>query len=117
MVKVNRSTGTDFLAQTALAYLLNFTAEDTFSQFEFSPPAIRMDLKGVRRVSSAGYRLPERKSGTRPVSAQPPAAERARRVKSEPASAESNPDKSDTVKQDQVWKDLVWNERRAVEEW
>lgn len=76
-----------------------------------------MDLNGVRRVSSAGYRLPERKSGTRPVSAQPPAAERARRVKSEPASAESNPDKSDTVKQDQVWKDLVWNERRAVEEW
>lgn len=76
-----------------------------------------MDLNGVRRVSSAGYRLPERKSGTKPVSAQPPVAQRARRVKSEPASAESNPDKSDTVKQDQVWKDLVWNERRAVEEW
>lgn len=73
-----------------------------------------MDLTGVRRASSAGYRLPERK--TRPVSAQP-AAERTRRVRREPLSDKLLSDKRDSVKQDQVWKDLVWSERRAVEEW
>lgn len=74
-----------------------------------------MDSNGIRRVSSAGYRLPERKP--RPVSAQP-VAERTRRViRREPESAEPITDKSDSVKQDQLWKDLVWNERRAVEEW
>lgn len=77
--------------------------------------APRMDLNSLRRVSSAGYRLPARKP--RPVSA-PTASERSPRVtRRELAAAEPISDKSDSVKQDRVWQDLVWNERRAVDEW
>ncbi|XP_035530262.1 uncharacterized protein C2orf50 homolog [Morone saxatilis] len=75
-----------------------------------------MDLNSVRRVSSAGYRLPARNNGPRPVSSQP-AANRTRQAKGDAASADLNPDKSDPVKQDQVWKEAVWSERRGVREW
>ncbi|GAA6235889.1 uncharacterized protein C2orf50 homolog [Lates japonicus] len=76
-----------------------------------------MDLNNVRRVSSAGYRLPERSNGTRPVTTQPPAADRTRYAKGDAVSLEQSPDKRDPVKQDQVWKELVWSERRGVREW
>ncbi|KAM7404023.1 hypothetical protein PAMA_004440 [Pampus argenteus] len=75
-----------------------------------------MDLNNVRRVSSAGYRLPERSSGTRPITTQPP-ADKSRCAKGDAASGAQNPDRSDTVKQDRVWKELVWSESRAVREW
>lgn len=103
---------TDLLLHTELA---TYSTKPKKSLNKFTTPALRMDLNSIRRVSSAGYRLPERKP--RPVSAQP-AAERSRRItRREPPPAEHILDKSDSVKQDQVWKDLVWNERRAVEEW
>lgn len=76
-----------------------------------------MDLNGVRRVTSAGYRLPERNHGTRPASTEPPPAERTRRNKRDPASAAPNPERTDVVKQDQAWKDVVWKEKRGVREW
>lgn len=75
-----------------------------------------MDPNSVRRVSSAGYRLPERNNGTRPITTEPP-TERTRGTKGDAGSAALNPDKIDTVKQDQVWRDLVRNERRVVREW
>eukprot|EP00064_Thunnus_orientalis_P015208 superscaffoldBa00002778_g15258 len=78
--------------------------------------ATRMDLNNVRRVSSAGYRLPQRSSETRPISTQPP-ADKSRYAKGDAVSAAHNPDRSDTVKQDQVWKESVWSERRGVREW
>ncbi|XP_040917113.1 uncharacterized protein C2orf50 homolog [Toxotes jaculatrix] len=72
-----------------------------------------MDLNNIRRASSAGYRLPERSNGTRPVTTQPP-ADRTRRVKGDAVSLEQNPD---PVKEDQVWREVVWSERRGVREW
>ncbi|XP_070777163.1 uncharacterized protein C2orf50 homolog [Enoplosus armatus] len=76
-----------------------------------------MDLNNVRRVSSAGYRLPERNNGTRPIESQPP-ANRTRRAKGDAVSAEEpRTDRSDPVKRDQVWKELVCSERRGVREW
>lgn len=113
MVIVNRSAA--LISPCALCSQLCFSlsGEDTFVQFD--PPAVRMDSNGIRRVSSAGYRLPELKP--RPVSAQPAAERTSRVIRREPQSVESISDKSDSVKQDQVWKDLVWNERRAVDEW
>ncbi|XP_034530173.1 uncharacterized protein C2orf50 homolog isoform X2 [Notolabrus celidotus] len=73
-----------------------------------------MDLN--RRVSSAGYRLPERNKSTRPKSSQP-AADRSRHVRGDKESTRETLEKSDTVKQDQVWKEVVWGERRGVKEW
>ncbi|XP_022606720.1 uncharacterized protein C2orf50 homolog isoform X1 [Seriola dumerili] len=75
-----------------------------------------MDLSNVRRVSSAGYRLPERSNGTRPIATQPP-ADRTRYAKGDAVSLQQNPDKSDSVKQDRVWKELVWTERKGIQEW
>uniref|UniRef100_UPI0037E92D5A uncharacterized protein C2orf50 homolog n=1 Tax=Semicossyphus pulcher TaxID=241346 RepID=UPI0037E92D5A len=75
-----------------------------------------MDLNSVRRVSSAGYRLPERNNGTRPITTQP-AANRTHHDKEDKVSTEQNPDRRDPVKQDRVWKELVWGERRGVREW
>lgn len=77
----------------------------------------RMDLSGVRRASSAGYRLPERNNGTRPITTQPPAAERTRRAQGEAPSQELQQDKIDPVKKDHLWKELVWTEKRGVREW
>ncbi|XP_033499020.1 ciliary microtubule inner protein 5 [Epinephelus lanceolatus] len=78
-----------------------------------------MDLNNVRRVSSAGYRLPERANGTRPITTRKPAAaaDRTRQAKGDAVSPELNPDRRDPVKQDQVWKEMVWSERRGVREW
>ncbi|XP_059209738.1 uncharacterized protein C2orf50 homolog [Centropristis striata] len=77
-----------------------------------------MDLNTVRRVSSAGYRLPERANGTRPKTTQPPPpADRAHHARGDAVSAELNMDRSDPVKQDQVWKEMVCSERRGVKEW
>lgn len=70
----------------------------------------------MRRVSSAGYRLPERNNGTRQARPQPP-ADRTRRVKGDAASADLDPDRSDPVKQDQLWRESVWSEKRGVREW
>ncbi|XP_044021574.1 uncharacterized protein C2orf50 homolog [Siniperca chuatsi] len=75
-----------------------------------------MDLNNVRRVSSAGYRLPDPNSGTRPVATRPP-ADRTRYAKGDAVSAELKPDRSDPVQQDRVWRELVWSERRGVREW
>ncbi|XP_028994912.1 uncharacterized protein C2orf50 homolog [Betta splendens] len=75
-----------------------------------------MELNNIRRVSSAGYRLPERSNGTRPVKSQP-TADRTRHNKAKTVSMEQDLDKIDSVKQDQMWKELVWNERRGIREW
>ncbi|KAK5885921.1 hypothetical protein CesoFtcFv8_017010 [Champsocephalus esox] len=72
-----------------------------------------MDMNNVRRVSSAGYRLPER---TRPKTTEPP-ADRGRLGTGAAGPGERNPERRDPVKQDQVWKELVWGERRGVREW
>ncbi|XP_042356145.1 uncharacterized protein C2orf50 homolog [Plectropomus leopardus] len=76
-----------------------------------------MDLNNVRRVSSAGYRLPEPANETRPTTTRQPAADRTRSAKGDAVSAKQNPDRSDPVKQDRVWKEMVWSERRGVREW
>ncbi|XP_020498784.1 uncharacterized protein C2orf50 homolog [Labrus bergylta] len=74
-----------------------------------------MDLH--RRVSSAGYRLPERNQSTsRPLSSQP-AADRTRRAHGHTVSTEQTSDRSDPVKQDRVWREVVVGERRGVREW
>ncbi|XP_029316717.1 ciliary microtubule inner protein 5 [Cottoperca gobio] len=75
-----------------------------------------MDLNNVRRVSSAGYRLPERANGTRPITTEPP-ADRASYARGGAVSVEPNPDRRDPVKQDRVWKEMVRGERRGVREW
>lgn len=75
-----------------------------------------MDLNSVRRVSSAGYRLPERSPGPGPAPARPH-ADTARHARGDAAPAERSPDKTDPVKQDRVWKELVWGERRGVRAW
>lgn len=75
-----------------------------------------MELNNIRRVSSAGYRLPERSNGTRPVKSQPP-PDRTRHNKENAVSLEPDLDQIDAVKQDQMWKELVWNERRGIREW
>ncbi|XP_074548282.1 ciliary microtubule inner protein 5 isoform X2 [Halichoeres trimaculatus] len=75
---------------------------------------MRMDLN--RRVSSAGYRLPERNKSTRPKSSQP-TVDRSRHGKVETVSTGETPEKSDTVKQDRAWTELVRGERRGVREW
>ncbi|KAM6917438.1 ciliary microtubule inner protein 5 [Lycodopsis pacificus] len=68
-----------------------------------------MDLNNVRRVSSAGYRLPDRAYGTKPITTQQPV--------DTTRHAEPNPDRRDPVKQDRVWKEAVLGERRGVREW
>ncbi|XP_071378757.1 uncharacterized protein C2orf50 homolog [Centroberyx affinis] len=76
-----------------------------------------MELNKVRRVSSAGYRLPERPDATRPVTltqSSPP--DRTRSAKGDAASARQT-DSSDPVKQDQVWREFVRTEMRGVREW
>lgn len=73
MVKVNRSTGSDFLAQTALATLLYFTAEDTFSQFEkLSPSSYQDGFK--RRPARFLCRLPVTGTEERDKACERPAA-------------------------------------------
>ncbi|XP_056283025.1 uncharacterized protein C2orf50 homolog [Pseudoliparis swirei] len=73
-----------------------------------------MDLNNVRRVSSAGYRLPERACGVAPITSRPP-ADRTMRAKGGGDHAES--DRRDPVKQDRVWKEAVQSERRGAREW
>ncbi|KAL3048884.1 hypothetical protein OYC64_008379 [Pagothenia borchgrevinki] len=74
-----------------------------------------MDMNNVRRVSSAGYRLPER---ARPKTTEPPAdRDRGGLGTGAAGPGERNPERRDPVKQDQVWKELVWGERRGVREW
>lgn len=92
---------------------LNFTVSSTILHWYLTS---KMDLSGVRRASSAGYRLPERNNGTRPITTQPP-AERTRRAQGEAPSLELQQDKSDPVKKDHLWKELVWTEKRGVREW
>uniref|UniRef100_A0A665V8E0 Si:dkey-18j18.3 n=1 Tax=Echeneis naucrates TaxID=173247 RepID=A0A665V8E0_ECHNA len=75
-----------------------------------------MDLNDVRRVSSAGYRLPDRSGGTRPVTTRPP-ADRTRSPKGAAVTSEPDPDQADPVKQDRVWRQMVWTERRGIREW
>ncbi|KAK2826372.1 hypothetical protein Q5P01_020586 [Channa striata] len=75
-----------------------------------------MDMNNIKRVSSAGYRLPERSNGTRPTTKQPP-ADKTRSAKRDEVSLDRNPDKSDPAKQDEVWKELVWRERKGIREW
>ncbi|KAI3367951.1 hypothetical protein L3Q82_026778 [Scortum barcoo] len=76
-----------------------------------------MDLNSVRRVSSAGYRLPQRNNGTRPVTTLPPADRTRRAGGGDGPPAEPNPDRTDPVKQDRVWTELVHSERRGLREW
>ncbi|KAJ4939825.1 hypothetical protein JOQ06_029261 [Pogonophryne albipinna] len=56
-----------------------------------------MDMNNVRRVSSAGYRLPER---ARPKTTEPP-ADRGRLGTGAAGPGERNPERRDPVKQDQ----------------
>ncbi|KAM4625029.1 ciliary microtubule inner protein 5 [Polymixia lowei] len=74
-----------------------------------------MELNKVRRVSSAGYRLPERPS---------PVTQNSVSVKKPPDKTRDgdivsvqDPDNSDPVKQDQVWREFVQTEMRGVREW
>ncbi|XP_023126397.1 uncharacterized protein C2orf50 homolog [Amphiprion ocellaris] len=64
-----------------------------------------------RRVSSAGYRLPERSTGTRTTTGGAPAE------RTTGQGSGQNPDRSDGFKRDEVWKEMVWKERRGVLEW
>lgn len=66
----------------------------------------------IRRVTSAGYRLPERPSVA-------PASQPSVSVKSEPLPPppERDPDTWDPVKRERVWRELVRAERHAVKEW
>ncbi|KAF3701489.1 putative protein C2orf50 [Channa argus] len=75
-----------------------------------------MELNNIKRVSSAGYRLPERSNGIRPTTKQLP-ADRTHFAKGDQVSLDQNPDKADPVKQAEVWKELVWRERRGIREW
>ncbi|XP_019731673.1 ciliary microtubule inner protein 5 [Hippocampus comes] len=76
-----------------------------------------MDLNNLRRASSAGYRLPERTKGSRPITKQESAAKSLKRARDTTSSSTRDADASDPVKQDQAWREMVWSERRAVLEW
>ncbi|CAL8285720.1 unnamed protein product [Lota lota] len=79
-----------------------------------------MEPNDVRRVSSAGYRLPDRPGGIATVTkhlglvSKPP--ENNRNSKEDGHSAE-HPYKSDPGKQDQIWREYVQTEMRGVREW
>ncbi|XP_029900625.1 ciliary microtubule inner protein 5 [Myripristis murdjan] len=76
-----------------------------------------MELNKVGRVSSAGYRLPDRSGAARPAT-QPSPPWKTRGAPGEPAvCASQHPDNSDLVKQDQLWRDFVRTEMRGVREW
>lgn len=77
----------------------------------FSFPAAQMDLNSIRRVSSAGYRFPERRTCSRKP------AEPNRNAVAEPVSTGPEPQSADPVKQDQMWRETVRTERRKVLEW
>uniref|UniRef100_A0A3Q2YUP1 Uncharacterized protein n=1 Tax=Hippocampus comes TaxID=109280 RepID=A0A3Q2YUP1_HIPCM len=66
-----------------------------------------------RRASSAGYRLPERTKGSRPITKQESAAKSLKRARDTTSSSTRDADASDPVKQDQAWREMVWSERRA----
>ncbi|KAM8833264.1 ciliary microtubule inner protein 5 [Synchiropus picturatus] len=68
-----------------------------------------MELNHIQRVSSAGYRLPERSTKSRT-----PEVATARTVSSEPARA---PDPVDQVTRDRVWREMIWSERKTEQEW
>ncbi|KAM9777298.1 ciliary microtubule inner protein 5 [Neosynchiropus ocellatus] len=68
-----------------------------------------MELNHIQRVSSAGYRLPERIAKT---SRTPEAT--ARIDNSEPPRAL---DPVDQVTRDRVWREMIWSERKTEQEW
>ncbi|XP_054470502.1 uncharacterized protein C2orf50 homolog [Anoplopoma fimbria] len=75
-------------------------------------------MNNVPRVSSAGYRLPERANGTGPRTSAVPPADRTRHVRGDGAvPVRSDPETGDPVKQDRVWKEAVWSERRGARDW
>ncbi|XP_061156740.1 uncharacterized protein C2orf50 homolog [Syngnathus typhle] len=75
-----------------------------------------MDFSHLRRASSAGYRLPQRGRGSKPIAKQAPAAKSLQRGE-EPTHSTRDADASDPLQRDQAWKEMVWRERRAVLEW
>ncbi|XP_069580027.1 uncharacterized protein C2orf50 homolog [Brachyistius frenatus] len=76
-----------------------------------------MDLNNVRRLSSAGYRSPERLNGSRTTTTTTQPADGTENTGGGTAHVVPNPDRTDAVKQDQAWKELVWRERRGALEW
>ncbi|XP_056152499.1 uncharacterized protein C2orf50 homolog [Lampris incognitus] len=76
-----------------------------------------MELTRARRVSSAGYRLPERPGPApqRAASAQD-VPEKTRNGRREDG-PRRHADSSDAVKRDQLWRDFVRTEMRGVREW
>ncbi|XP_049597179.1 uncharacterized protein C2orf50 homolog [Syngnathus scovelli] len=75
-----------------------------------------MDFSNLRRASSAGYRLPQRGRGSRPIAKQAPANKSLQRGE-DTTHPTRDAEASDPVQRDQAWKEMVWRERRAVLEW
>ncbi|XP_020775117.2 uncharacterized protein C2orf50 homolog [Boleophthalmus pectinirostris] len=75
---------------------------------------MKMDITGMRRVSSAGYRLQPRTTVVQPKSSQP-RMDRSLYAQEERASLGTS--QKDAVKQDNFWREMVWRERRGVKEW
>ncbi|KAK7905240.1 hypothetical protein WMY93_017847 [Mugilogobius chulae] len=73
-----------------------------------------MELTGMRRVSSAGYRLQPRTTMVRPKSSQP-RMDRSLYAQGDGGSLSTGDE--DPVKQDMMWRELVWSERKTVKTW
>ena len=78
-----------------------------------------MELNDLRRVSSAGYRLPDR-----PIGGKATATKHLGLVRKPPENnskgdghSEEHPCKSDPIKQDQIWRECVQSEMSAVHKW
>ncbi|CAL1574752.1 unnamed protein product [Knipowitschia caucasica] len=71
-----------------------------------------MEIRGMQRVSSAGYRLQPRTPAPRPRSSQTHGGWSA----PTPGDHGASPDQ-DPVRQDLVWREMVWKERRGAKEW
>ncbi|XP_072314021.1 uncharacterized protein C2orf50 homolog [Eucyclogobius newberryi] len=73
-----------------------------------------MEMTGMRRVSSAGYRLQPRTTAVRPKSSQ---SRVDRSLYAQGDGAPLSTGQEDPVKQDLKWRELVWSERRSLKEW
>ena len=77
-----------------------------------------MELNDLRRVSSAGYRLPDRPiGGIATATKQLGLVRKAPENNSKQGLSAEHPCKSDTIKQDQIWRECVQSEMSAVQKW
>ncbi|CAL8271568.1 unnamed protein product [Merluccius merluccius] len=82
-----------------------------------------MDINDGRRVSSAGYRLPDRPRGSAAAAGRHlgavrrPPEERRRGAEDGLSPQQQQPSKRDPTKQDQIWREYVQTESRGVREW